>query len=486
MSNNKASKTFVGTIWSVVQKFGTMLVNFVSSMVLARLLSPSDYGCIGMLMIFITISQAFVDGGFASALIQKHKPSQEDLSTVFLWNVFLAIVLYIILFISAPYIASFYNNSLLRDVLRVMGLSLIINSFCIVHVTVLQIELKFKQLAIRDLVASVLSVLLTIVLAFHGWGVWALVAQILSVGLIKTLILWFSKIWKPSFVFSSVSFKSLFKFGGFMFLTNILNAIGNNIQGLLLGRYATPVVMGYYSQAKKLSDVPSTGLTGVVEQVAFPVMSGYNSKDPQNASDVLKRYLCAVAYVVTPVMLLLVLVSKPVITIVYSSKWLPCVPYFNILCVAAIFVSLQAILQSSLAAHGDSKDLFHIAILKRAIEICIMFIGLYVWEIYGLLFGMLLSSVISFSINAFLAQKKIGYEMINLLKDITPIMIISVLAFAPSYIIIFLRIGKLSLTYVWAIITFLLIYLCGSFLFKIPSFYELRGVLFRLFKRNEN
>lgn len=478
MSESVASKTIWGTAWSIVQKFGTLLINFISSMVLARLLSPDDYGCIGMLMIFVTLSQAFVDGGFASALIQKHNPTQTDLSTVFIWNVFLSICLYGIIYLAAPYIAHFYNIPLLVSVLRIMGLSLIINSFSIVHVAILQIQLQFKALAIRDIVSNLLSVILTIFLAYHGLGVWALVAQILSVGLFKSIILWITCTWRPCLSFSFQAFKSLFRFGGFMFLTNILNALGNNIQGLLIGRYATAVDMGYYSQGKKLSDVASTGFSSVVEQVAFPVMSGFNSDSPKSASSVLKKYLSTVAFFVIPLMLLLVLVSVPVITIVYSRKWLPVVPYFNLLCIAGIFLSLQAILQSSLAAKGESKVLFIASIIKRSLEISLMIAGLLLFSIKGLLIAMIISSVVSFLINAFLVHKRIGYRLKEMLKDLLPIALISFIAFIAALSIKLFITNNDWILYITMTLLFLGIYVSCSFFFKINVINDLRYVIY--------
>lgn len=484
MSESVASKTIWGTVWSIVQKFGTLLINFISSMVLARLLSPDDYGCIGMLMIFVTLSQAFVDGGFASALIQKHNPTQTELSTVFIWNVFLSVCLYGIIYLAAPSIAHFYNIPLLAAVLRIMGLSLIINSFSLVHVAILQIQLQFKALAIRDIVSNLLSVILTIVLAYQGFGVWALVAQILSVGFFKSIILWITFNWRPCFCFSFPAFKSLFRFGGFMFLTNILNAIGNNIQGLLLGRYATAVDMGYYTQGKKLSDVASTGFSSVVEQVAFPVMSGYNSDNPKSAGFVLRRYLCTVAFFVIPLMLLLVMVSVPVITIVYSSKWLPVVPYFNLLCIAGIFLSLQAILQSSLAAKGESKSLFIASIIKRSLEIALMVAGLLLFSIKGLLVAMVISSVVSYCINAFLVHIKIGYCFKEMINDLLPISIISIVAFiAASSIKVFLT-NHNWILYIAMTLIFLLCYILCSFLFKIKVIDDLRYVISLTRKKN--
>ena len=216
MSDSLRERTISGMLWSFMQKFGTMAIAFVANIVLARLLTPDDYGCIGMLLIFIAVANTFIDGGFGSALIQKKEPTQEDYSTIFYWNLFLSIVLYGILFFTAPFIADFYEISLLTPVLRVQGGVLILNALSIIQCNQLRKQLRFRLIASVNLTASLLSVVITIVLAWIGWGIWALVAQQLLFSLFNAILFWSFNKWVPSFLFSKKSFKELFGFGGFI------------------------------------------------------------------------------------------------------------------------------------------------------------------------------------------------------------------------------------------------------------------------------
>ena len=249
-----------------------MSVSFFSNVVLARLLTPDDYGCIGMLMIFIALSNTFIDGGFGSALIQKKRPTQEDYSTIFYWNIALSIVLYVILFLCAPLIADFYNIELLSRVLQVEGLVLIINAFGIIQSNQLRKQLKFKSIAQVTLTATVISVIVAILMAFMGYGIWSLVAQQLVLSLATTIFYWVYSSWRPSRVFSWASFKELFGFGSFMLLSSLINAFCNNLNGLLIGKYFSASSMGYFSQSKKLEDVFSSSIEAVVGQVTYPVL----------------------------------------------------------------------------------------------------------------------------------------------------------------------------------------------------------------------
>ena len=237
MSGDLKRKVVSGMLWSSFQKFGTMGISFVSNIILARLLTPEDYGCIGMLMIFILVANTFIDGGFGSALIQKKEPTQEDYSTIFYWNLFLSVVLYFALFASAPLIARFYNLPLLSSVLQVQGLVLILNSLSIIQQNRLRKQLLFKKLAIVSIISALLSLAITIYLAYLGWGVWALVAQQLLMSGFNAVLYWIVGKWNPSFVFSRQSFKELFGFGGFILLSNLINTFCNNMQGLIIGRF---------------------------------------------------------------------------------------------------------------------------------------------------------------------------------------------------------------------------------------------------------
>lgn len=244
---NLKQKAASGMVWTTLQKYSTMLVSFISGIILARLLTPFDYGCIGMLAIFMVIAEAFISGGFGSALIQKKNPTQEDYSTVFYWNLGMAILMYGILFLSAPAVARFYKIPLLCDVLRVQGLVLFIYAFNIVQRNQLRKRLNFKILSIVSIITSVITLSITIFMAYSGYGVWALVASNLISAAIPAIVFWFYIKWRPLWVFSWKSFRELFSFGFYMFLTNLVNEFGAKIQGLLIGKFFNPATMGYYS-----------------------------------------------------------------------------------------------------------------------------------------------------------------------------------------------------------------------------------------------
>ena len=266
---NLKQKAAAGMIWTALQKYSTMLISFVSGIILARLLTPHDYGCIGMLMIFMVLAEAFIDGGFGSALIQKKRPTQEDYSTIFWWNLGMAVLMYAILYVSAPAIARFYDIPLLCDVLRVQGLVLFIYAFNIIQRNQLRKKLNFRVLSIVTITTSITSLLITILMAYHGYGVWALVAQHLLTAFIPALVFWFYIRWRPIWTFSWQSFRELFGFGFYMFLTHLVNQFGSQIQGLLIGRFYNASIMGYYSKAVGTEKLASTSIAQVMTQGAW-------------------------------------------------------------------------------------------------------------------------------------------------------------------------------------------------------------------------
>ena len=232
MAHNLKKKAVSGMVWTALQKYSVMLIQFISGIILARLLTPYDYGCIGMLTIFMVLAESFIDGGFGSALIQKKQPTQEDYSTIFFWNLGMSVVLYAVLYLSAPAIARFYNIPLLCDVLRVQGVVLFIYAFNIVQRNQLRKKLNFKVLSIVTISTSITSLTITIIMAYHGYGVWSLVTQHILTTLIPALVFWFYIKWRPIWIFSWRSFRELFSFGFYMFLTNLLNQLGNEVKEL--------------------------------------------------------------------------------------------------------------------------------------------------------------------------------------------------------------------------------------------------------------
>lgn len=468
MAQDLKTKTISGMIWSAVQKFGNMGISFVSNIVLARMLTPEDYGCIGMLAIFIVVSNTFVDGGFGSALIQKKDPTQEDYSTIFWWNIFISSVLYGVLYLSAPFIAEFYHMELLSSILRVQGIVLIINSLNIIQTNQLRKQLKFKRLANVTIIAHIIAAVSAIILAWKGWGVWALVAQQIIASSFISILLWILNKWMPDFSFSKESFKQLFSFGSFILISNLINTFCNNIQGLLIGRFFSPAIMGYYTQARKLEEIASQSFSSVVDQVSYPVLSKFQN-DNNAMKSVLQKLMISLSFVTFPMMLILILVAEPLIILLYGEQWLNSVPYFQILCVAGIAICLQGILYYAVASKGKSKDLFVWTIIKRSVGLLAMVIGMSLWNVKGLLWGMVFGSWFIMLANSYLVSKHIGYSFLLQIKDLLPLFFVSLISFILTYLLSLLLVWTIYVKAVIVLFIYLVIYFGLSYFFKINA-----------------
>lgn len=469
MDESLKNQTAIGVVWSAVQRFGSLAISFISSIILARLLTPEDYGVIGVLSIFIALSLSFIDGGFGSALIQKKNPTQTDYSTIFYWNILLSIFLYVILYVAAPLIAVFYNMSILTRVLRVEGLILLINAFQIIPNNQLRKQLKFKPLSIIFMLSAFMSVCIGIVLAFYGFGVWSLVAQQLANGLFTTLLLWKYNKWVPILVFDKKSFTELFSFGGFLLISNLINTFCNNIQGLIIGRLFSVRDMGFYSKAHSLEEIPSKGISDVIMQVTYPVFSKIQD-DKERLKNALRTIVSATAFITIPIMILLIVIAKPLIILLFSDRWIESIPYFQILCLAGIAMSIQGINYNVVAAVGHSKTIFKWVIIKRAIGLCFLGLGL-IWGIKGLLWGMVAGSFTIYFINAIIASNVVNYRLLSQLKDLTSIATISLISFGSTYFIPQMLPWNIYLIGLIQMVVFVGGYLLISYLVKSSALY---------------
>ena len=264
-------KAASGMIWTAAQKYSVMGLRFISGIILARLLTAYDYGCIGMLNLFMVLAEVFINGGFGSALIQKKQPTQEDYSTVFFWNIFVAVVMYSLLFLGAPAISRFYDIPVLKAVLRVQGLILFIYALNIVQQNILKKKLNFKMLSIVSIISVIVSLAVTVLMAYKGFGVWALVVQNILLAAIPALAFWIYTKWRPSWVFSIKSFKELFSFGFYMFMVHLVNQFSSQLQTLLIGKFYSPVTLGYYTKANSTERLASHSISEVMTQVTYPL-----------------------------------------------------------------------------------------------------------------------------------------------------------------------------------------------------------------------
>ena len=485
MAESLKKKATAGMIWTALQRYSTMLIQFISGIILARLLTPHDYGCIGMLMIFMVLAETFIDSGFGSALIQKKQPTQEDYSTIFFWNLGMAVVLYAVLYFSAPAIARFYNIPLLCDVLRVQGVILFIFAFNIVQRNQLQKKLNFKVLSIVTISTSLIALSVTIFMAYHGYGVWSLVTQHILTALIPALVFWFYIKWRPILTFSWQSFKELFSFGFFMFLTNLLNQFGQQIQGLLIGKCFNANTMGYYSKAHATERIASQSISQVMSQVTYPLYAEVQD-NREMLINMLKRITTTLAYITFPLLFILMLCARPLFLILYGERWLPCVPYFQALCIAGLAFCLQSVNNQSIAAVGKSRVMFIWTVVKRTIGISAMVSGLLVWGMRGLLCGVIFSTWFSYLVNISLVSKHIGYKAHRQLLDLLPVMSTALVCGVVTYSICHPLHLSLHVEGAIMFVLYTLLYIGGSILFKPKAYTYFIDVVGNQFKHLKN
>lgn len=476
MQENLKQKAIAGAIWSSVQKFGLSGISFLSNIVLARILSPSDYGCIGMLSIFIVVSTALVYGGFVSALIQKKDTTAEDYSTVFIWNLVVACILYCILFFCAPAISNFYGIEKLSSILRVQGIILIINGFCAIQTTLLRKQLEFGKLAKVNITSAFVSVIVAIILAFNGFGVWALVFQQITVSGLNCLILWSISVWKPSLKFSIKSFSTLFSYGSFLLLNDLFNSLCDNIQGLLIGKKFSASTLGLYTQARRLEEVPTQSISQMVAQVTFPIYSKIQDDD-ERLKRAVKSSLSLMNFINFPLMILLIIVAKPLIVFLFTEKWVDSVPLFQILCLAGIVNCLQSVNYQVVSACGRSKELFYWNFVKRGAGLILMFGGLY-FGVKGVLWGMTISFYITYFINAKLSYKSTKYSITDQLKDSAPLFFNSVVSGIIAFLLSFANWESFTIL-ISQIIIYILSYYFLAVLFKRKELVEIRNIILK-------
>ena len=462
-------KAASGMVWTALQKYSKIVIQFVSGIILARLLTPFDYGCIGMLSIFMVLAESFIDGGFGSALIQKKRPTQVDYSTIFYWNVAMAFVMYVILYFCAPAISRFYDIPILCNVLRVQGLVLFIYALNIIQRNQLKKKLNFKLLSIVSIGTSIFAIIVTIIMAYKGFGVWALVAQNLILAAIPSLVFWFYVRWRPQLVFSWKSFKELFGFGFYMFLTHLINQFCSKIGRLMIGKVYSPATLGYYSKAASTEDLASTSISSIMTQVTYPLYAQVQDNKAVMASMV-KRLTMTLSFVTFPMMFILILVAKPLFILLYSDRWLPSIPYFQVLCLVGLSFCLQSVNTQTIAAIGKSKVMFLWTLVKRTVGLVFMIGGLLIFGMKGFLVGVVIYNWLAYFVNIGLVSKYIGYKWLQQLMDLLPVTIVSILSFVVCYFI-----GRLLSLDMYSegaieVVLYLFIYLGWALIFKPESY----------------
>lgn len=422
MSDSLKQKTKKGVIWSTVERFSVQGVQFIVMIVMARLLTPHDYGIIGMLAIFLAIAQSLIDSGFSQALIRKTDRTETDNSTVFYFNLIVSGLLYLVLFLSAPLVAKFYHTPELCPVMRVVCLGIIFNSLAVVQRALLTVNIDFKTQAKASLSAAVMSGVIGITLAYHGAGVWALVVQqLVNLG-VNTGLLWVLSSWRPKRVFSWQSFHELFAFGSKLLVSGLIYTIYQNLYTLVIGKLFAPSKLGHYTRAQQFSSFPSSNLTGVIQRVTYPVLCEIRN-DEEHLKSVYRRFLKISAFIVFPLMVGLSAVSAPLVHVILGSKWDYCAQLLQILCFAMMWYPIHAINLNLLEVKGRSDLFLRLEIIKEILGVVI----LCATAPFGLLvmcYGQILNSILSLLINTCYTGKLIGLGFIKQMRDLLPTLIL--------------------------------------------------------------
>lgn len=474
------SQATKGMLWSAVDKFAIQGVQFIIGIVLARLLLPEDFGLIGMLSIFIAISQTFIDSGMGSGLIQKKDRTSQDFSTVFVFNLGVSVVFYLILFASAPLIAQFYNMPQLVLLTRVLSLNIIINSLAIVQRTKLTISIDFKTIAKVNVASVFVSGIVAAYFAYTGLGVWALVLQNLVRAAVAVFMLWFLSHWTPSLIFSKQSFKSLFGFGSKLLIAGIYARTLQEVYNLTIGRVYSASHLGYYTRARSFVDITNGTITSILQQVTYPILASLRDERERMVS-VYSRLVRMTAFFVFPAMVLLALLAEPFVKLLLTDKWLPAVALLQLMAFARIFYPISAINMNILNAIGRSDLFLKVDLAKLPVIATTLVITLPL-GLKAIVVGHIVTSAISFFINAYMPGKLFGYGAIKQLVDMFPIMIASTVMALVVFVTLTVFDSSLIQLLLGSIIG-VVTYLLASYLLKVSELQEVRIIGLKLIKR---
>lgn len=480
MAESLKRKTISGVMWSAIERFSLQGVQFIIQLVMARLLLPSDYGMIAMLTIFLQIAQAFIDSGFTNALIQKKDRTEIDYSTVFYFNIIIALFFYCILFISAPLIAKFYNMPDLIPVMRVIALSLIILSFSAIHKTKLTIEINFKTQSKISLIAAGTSGIIGIGMAYLGYGVWALVYQSLLNAILTTILLNCFYRWKPLKAFSIESFKRLFSFGSKLLVSGLIHTVYYNLYGIVIGKRFSAIELGYYTRAEQFAMFPSSNLNGIISRVTFPILSSIQD-DNERLAEAYRKYIRLSSYLIFPLMVGLATLAQPLIHTLLTDKWNGAVILLQILCFDWMFDHLSIINLNLLYVKGRSDLALQLEIIKKIIAVIILVISI-PFGIIAMCLGRVLYALIATYANTYYTNSLIGLSFRTQMKDIIPCLILSLIMGITVHLFISLiKLATAQLIIGSAIgICF---YFLFSIIFKFSSLKELQELIH---KKNAN
>ena len=482
MTESLKNKTVKGVGWSFIDNLSSSGITFLVGLVLARLLTPSEYGIMAILTIFIAVSNSIVDSGFSNALIRKTDARRVDYNTVFLFNLLVSGLLYVVLFLAAPAISRFFKEPLLVEVMRVIGWVLVINALAIIPRTLFVKEVNFKTQTKVSLIASISSGVIGIGMALAGLGVWSLVGQQLSRQLLNTLFLWGYCKWKPVWEFSIQSFKELFSFGSKLLLSGLLDTVFKEIYSLVIGRCYTSAQLGQYTRANQFNQIFSSNLTSVIQRVSYPVLSSIQD-EPERLREAYRKVIKSTMLISFACMLGLAAVAKPLIIILIGEKWLLAVGFLQIICFRGMLYPLHAINLNILQVIGRSDLFLKLEIIKKIIAVGPLVLGV-LFSIEYMLWGSVCTSFIAYFLNSYYSANLINYPAKEQIKDILPTFIVSFLTAASMWSLTLLSLSNWLLLPLQCLLGILLTTLIYERL-QLPEYVEVKQLALSLLRRKK-
>lgn len=435
MSENIKKDTLKGVKWTAIEKVALQGIQFVIGLILARLLTPSDFGLVGMLAIFISVSQTFVDGGFSNALIRKLNRTDTDCSTAFYFNIVVGLVCYGLLFIASPWIAAFFNIPVLKDLLRVLSISIFVNSLSVVQVAKLTVDINFKAQARATVCSVVLSGCVGIFMAYKGFGVWSLAWQTVFGAIFNCIILWYQTKWKPKVVFSMNSFRNLFSYGSKLLVSNLIGTLYSNMTTIAIGKFYTSKELGFYSRGQQFAHLPSTAIIDTIGRVTFPILAKIQNDDERLVS-VYRKYIKVTSLPIIFCLTLLASVAKPLILVLLTEKWLDATLFLQIFCFAFMTEHISKLNLNLLQVKGRSDLYLRLEVIKKIIAFIILLSSIPLGVVVICL-SKVLNGQVALFINTYYTGKLFGLGYFKQFTDFIKYMVMSLLSCIPAFALTF-------------------------------------------------
>ena len=481
--DNSKGKVFSNLLWRFAERSGAQIVAFVVSIVLARLLAPEAYGTIALVTVFTSVLQVFIDSGMGVALIQKKDADDLDFSSVFYFNVVICLVLYVIVFFLSPWIASFYHDSELIPVVRVLSLTLVISGVKNIQQAYVSRTMQFKRFFYATLGGTLGAAFLGITMAYLGYGVWALVAQQLFNASVDTIILWVTVKWRPKCIFSFHRLKELFDFGWKMFISALLDRFYNESRQLIIGRMYSPADLAYYNRGQQFPNIVVNNINASIDSVLLPAMSK-EQDDFSRVRHMTRRSIKSGTYIIAPLMMGLAFMANGIVRLLLTDKWIFCVPYLRIFCITYMFYPLHTANLSAIKALGRSDLFLGLEIIKKVIGAVLLLVSMW-FGVLIMAYSLLIGSLINQVINSYPNRKLLNYSYIDQMKDILPNIILACIMGIGVWTISFVPL-PLFIQIVLQVIAGAGIYILGSIVTKNESFEYLLDILKDFKKKRAN